>query len=93
MSTLTSTELLEAITDYLDFKFVDTNVLVAQTGQELSDVIEELNQKIGGGAKEPISKLVRAKLSDLILTETIKREGIHPLLDWAEDIIKRLPSG
>jgi hypothetical protein len=90
---LTSAELLQAITDYLDFKFADTNVLVAQTGKELADVIEELDDKVGGGAKKPISKLVRAKLSDLILTETIKREGVHPFLDWAEGIIKELPPG
>lgn len=90
---LTPAELLKAITDYLDLKFADTNVLVAQTGKELADVIEELDEMIGGGAKEPISKLIRAKLSDLILTETIKREGVHPLLDWAKDVIKELPSG
>ncbi|TXF89271.1 hypothetical protein FUA23_11000 [Neolewinella aurantiaca] len=90
---LTPAELLKAITDYLDFKFADTNVLVAHTGQDLADVIEELDTKVGGGAKKSISKLVRAKVSDLILTETIKREGVHPLLDWAESVIRELPSG
>lgn len=90
---LSTAELLQAITDYLDFKFADTNVLVAQTGKELADVIDELDEKVGGGAKKPIGKLVRAKLSEMILTETVKREGIHPALDWAESIIRELPSG
>jgi len=90
---LSPADLLKAITDYLDFKFADTNVLIAQTGKELADVIEELDEKVGGGAKKSIGKLVRAKLSDMILAETIKREGIHPALDWAEEIIKELPSG
>jgi hypothetical protein len=90
---LSPADLLKAITDYLDFKFADTNVLVAQTGKELADVIEELDEKVGGGAKKSIGKLVRAKLSEMILAETVKREGIHPALDWAKDIIRELPSG
>jgi hypothetical protein len=56
-------------------------------------VIEELDEKVGGGAKKSIGKLVRAKLSEMILAETVKREGIHPALDWAKDIIRELPSG
>lgn len=90
---LNSVDLLEAITEYLDLKFANTDVLVAQTGKELADIIEELNEKVGGGAKKSIGKLVRAKLSEIILTETLKRGAIHPALDWAERIIEELPSG
>ncbi|WP_420460086.1 hypothetical protein [Neolewinella sp.] len=89
---VSAAELLTGITEYLDFKLADVNVLIAQTGHDLAELIDELNEKVGGGAKKPITSLVRSKLKDLILTETIKREGIHPMLDWAEDLIKGLPS-
>ena len=93
----TSSDLLREITQYLDLKFANLSVLTAISSKELADLVEdtsnELSAKYSVKEKKSLKKIVWGKVSNLFVTEALKKGMINPTLEDMGDGIMELASG
>ena len=94
---LSNAELLAEITARFDLLMANQSVLIAQgqfdlskMNEEISEAVETLNQKAGGKSKSAIRRIADSYLGKLVLSETIKRGIIKPVLDGAEKSLLEL---
>ena len=74
--------------DHIDLKFADLMVEVNLNASELADMVEELREEFKSYSKPAITRLVRMKMAEYFMSETIKTGIVRPALkEIAETII------
>ncbi len=89
------TNQFEELLHHIDSKFVNLMVEVnlnakelAELIQDLADLVEEINQNFNNYSKPALSRLVRMRLAEYFMSESLKEGVVRPLLkDIAESIV------